>query len=161
MIGPGPGPECPRRRGPGPHSGPWARGPGPHTGPWAPAPWALGLEPGPNHLSIHPSIYTFMSRWGMYEIIESTFLYGGGEIRNTGFLFLIWELAYKKAPVYHQEPVREVHPQHRPQSLKQHHRKRPSSVSFKRPSPVFPTLRKGCSMVALSLQKHPRRADTL
>ena len=46
----------------------------------------------------------------MYEIIESTFLYGGGEIRNAGFLFLIWELAYKEAPVYHPEPVGEVHP---------------------------------------------------
>ena len=47
----------------------------------------------------------------MYEIIESTFLYGGGEIRNAGFVFLIWELAYKEAPVYHPEPVGEVHPQ--------------------------------------------------
>ena len=32
------------------------------------------------------------------------------ERANEGFVFLIWELAYMGAPVYHPEPVGEVHP---------------------------------------------------
>ena len=81
MIGPGPEPKCPRRRGPGPGMGPRAPGPGPGVRPRAPAPWAPGPGPGPNHLSIHPSIHPSIHLY-IYEPM--------GHVRNHRIYFLIW-----------------------------------------------------------------------
>ena len=82
--------QVPKAQGPGAPFRALGQGPGaPYRalGPCALGTWAWARAQSSIHPSIHPSIYTFMCRWGMYEIIESTFLYGGGEIRNAGFCF--------------------------------------------------------------------------